>query len=46
METGKEKLAWEYRDKEHAKDDLAGVCVIENRVCVGNIRAIRRRKCF
>lgn len=45
--TDKKKLAWECLDKGHTKDDLdTGVCVIENRVCMGDIRATRRRKCF
>lgn len=47
VETDEEKVARDYSDKGHTKDDMdTGVCVIENRVCVGGIRAIRRRKCF
>lgn len=46
METDKEELPREYLDKGHTKDDMdTGICVTENRVCVGGIRAIRR-KCF
>lgn len=35
-----------FRQGTHQGRHGHGICVTENRVCVGGIRAIRRRKCF
>lgn len=47
MEADQGNVTREHSDKGHTKDDMdTGISVIENRVCMGGMRAIRRRKCF